>query len=513
MLAPLFLLLALLAPDEELVAEFLRYYGKDKSPVQRREAVLNLAEADSLSATKALVEAFEDEEFLVRRAAVEVVAGFRTEESARWLVEGVLEDRKLSRNKELVASVAEALGGMGFDLALDPLVALMENRDLNVRLGALAGLGRLGEAGRGAVPTLVARVQTGKLDEVETVATLAALGAIGDAEGANPAVLTGLGHESKHVRLAAIAEVERLRLKDGVRPLIMMMGEDPDTRVQEDAYEVLKVLTLRSFDDSVEAWLRWWDRNETRFELPDLEKVAEAKKLLAEQGSRYSVGAKSFQDIQTKSENIVFVIDVSQSMSEPFGDPERLKASGREYSSLQRLEIVKEELINTVEALTETTNFNIVAYATDVDIWKRKAVKASVLNRSNARGWIEALKPKGGQQANFRQRMGHLDRQSDEGKTNTHLALMTAFGEDIDDRKSNAFVTKITDPVDTIFFLTDGEPTVGKTVDMSEIREEVKRVNAFRGVQLHVIYVGAFGGDDFRKLAEDNGGVFVSIGG
>ncbi|HTE06915.1 MAG TPA: vWA domain-containing protein, partial [Planctomycetota bacterium] len=69
------------------------------------------------------------------------------------------------------------------------------------------------------------------------------------------------------------------------------------------------------------------------------------------------------------------------------------------------------------------------------------------------------------------------------------------------------------DPLDTIFFLTDGEPTVGRTVDMREIRNEVRRVNGYRGVQIHVIYVGEFGGEEMEKLAHENGGVFVSIGG
>ena len=54
---------------------------------------------------------------------------------------------------------------------------------------------------------------------------------------------------------------------------------------------------------------------------------------------------------------------------------------------------------------------------------------------------------------------------------------------------------------------------MGKTVDMYEIRREVQRVNAYRGVQIHVIYVGEFGGEDFEKLAHENHGVFVKIGG
>jgi hypothetical protein len=156
-----------------------------------------------------------------------------------------------------------------------------------------------------------------------------------------------------------------------------------------------------------------------------------------------------------------------------------------------------------------------VAYATDVELWKKKSAKASILNRNNAANWVGGLKPRGGSAASFRARMGHNDNTSDEGRTNTHLALMTAFGEDVEaKRKSNAFDTKkINEPVDTIFSLTDGEPTVGKSVDMLEIRQEVARVNAYRGVQIHVIYVGAYGGNEFKRLAEDNGGVFVSIGG
>ncbi|MDG2149142.1 MAG: HEAT repeat domain-containing protein [Planctomycetota bacterium] len=504
-----FVLLA--AGDSELVAEFRRYYGKDKSPVQRREAVLNLADENSLEATQVLLEVFEDDEYLVRRAAIDVVGDYRDEVSARWLLDEVLLDRKRSRNKELVACTAEALGGMQHTFASDALVDLLGHRDLGVRLGALAGLGSLG--GSKVVSPIVALATDPGTEDAVVIACLNALGQIGDGSGGEPAVLVALQHSSKQVRLKAVASVEELHLKAGVRPLIMIMGDDPDPRVSEDAYEVLRAITLRKFEDDMDRWLAWWDRNEKSFEMPDLEKVAAALKTIAEEGTRYNAGAKSFENIQTKSDNIIFVIDVSNSMSEPFGDPERLKRSGREYKSLQRLEIVKEELINTIQTLSESTNFNVVAYATGVDVWKKKAARASILNRNNAARWVEGLRPRGGAAASFRERMGHASGVSDEGRTNTYLALMTAFGEDVDQRKPNAFVTKITDPVDTIFFLTDGEPTVGKTVDMVEIREEVARVNAFRGVQIHVIYVGAFGGKDFKQLADQNGGVFISIGG
>ncbi len=496
--------------DAALVSEFKIYYGKDKSVDQRRQAVLTLEGIDSAGAVMALTEALEDEDYLVRRATVNVLATMSDADGARWLIEEVLENRKRAKNKVLVAGVIEVLGGMGHDFARESLVEYLEDRDLGIRLGAIGGLGRLGS--KAAVGPLTERVAEG--EPAEVIAVLGALSKIDPGDEALPAVLLGLAHLQKSVRLAAVKATLELRLKGAVRVLITMIDNDVDPRVSEDAFEVLQTLTQRKFEDDSAIWMKWWDRSEKSFVMPDLAKLAEAKKRLAENGSAYAKGKSSFQGIETKSENIIFVIDVSKSMEESFGDPDRLARTGREYKSLQRLAIVKEELINTIQSLPESTAFNIVAYATEVELWKRKASKANVLNKNNASTWVGKLKPKGGDGAGFRARMGLSADSASEGQTNTHLALMTAFGEPVGDKKkSNAFVTSTKDPVDTIFFLTDGEPTVGMTVDMTEIREEVRRVNSYRGVQIHVIYVGAYGGKEFRKLAEENGGVFVSVGG
>lgn len=496
--------------DAALVAEFKVYYGKDKNVDQRRQAVLTLEGIDSAGAVMALSKALVDEDYLVRRATVNVLSTMSDADGARWLIEEVLENRKLSKNKLLVAGVIEVLGGMGHDFARESLVGYLADRDLGIRLGAIGGLGRLGSAE--AVGALTAMIP--EAEPAEVIAVLRALSQIDPGDEALEAVLLGLAHVEKSVRLAAVKATLELRLKGAMRSLIAMIDGDVDPRVSEDAFEVLQTLTQRKFEDDSAIWLKWWKRSEKSFVMPDLKKLAEAKKRLAENGSAYAKGKSSFQGIETKSENIIFVIDVSKSMEEKFGDPDRLARTGRVYKSLQRLEIVKEELINTIQSLPETTGFNIVAYATDVETWKRKAARANVLNKNNAATWVSKLKPKGGEGAGFRARMGLSNDAAAEGQTNTHLALMTAFGEPVDDKKkSNAFVTSTKDPVDTIFFLTDGEPTVGKTVDMGEIREEVRRVNTYRGVQIHVIYVGAYGGKEFRLLAEENGGVFVSVGG
>jgi hypothetical protein len=233
---------------------------------------------------------------------------------------------------------------------------------------------------------------------------------------------------------------------------------------------------------------------------------------------------------------MVFVIDVSGSMDIPFGDPDRLKMTGRTYPSLQRLAIVKEELASTITDLPETTSFNIMAFASEVKPWKKDPVKANVLAKSQAIDWVRKLQPLGLQKGgtSFDVQVGLATQQNTEGATNTILALMTAlgvpeqgagggFGGNPKPRASTGsgpggsvgFETQapLRNAYDTIFFLTDGEPTVGKTVDMFEIRREVRRVNQYRGVQIHVIYVGEVGGQEMADLAGENGGVFVKIGG
>lgn len=494
---------------QELVAEFRRYYSPERSGSERREAVLTLAGIDTLDAAQALLPVLEDEDYLVRRAAIEVLSAMRAPATAEWLVANVLTDKKQLKHEVLLSGVVEVVGSMGHAPAREVLEALLLDRRTPVRLGALAGLGGLRQAG--SVPALAQAVSDP--DPAIVVAALDALARMDAAAGeaATPAVLAGLGHVDKSARLAAVRAVQALRLKAGLRPLMQMLDGDADPRVGEDAYDVLRLLTQRQYPEVTAEWIGWWDRAESSFKMPDLEALAAAQRKLAEQGGKYSRGKAAFQGIETRSENIVFVIDVSKSMEEPFGDPERLAATGRQYASLQRLEIVKEELMNTIDGLGESTEFNIVAFASEAESWKKRSVKASILNRNSAKTWVAGLKPRGAGGAAFRARMGFAADEANEGLTNTHLALMTAFGESVED--GGELVTSSRSTVDTIFFLTDGEPTVGKTVDMSEIRQDVRRVNTFRGVQLHVIYVGAYGGKDFRLLAEENNGVFVAVGG
>ena len=66
--------------------------------------------------------------------------------------------------------------------------------------------------------------------------------------------------------------------------------------------------------------------------------------------------------------------------------------------------------------------------------------------------------------------------------------------------------------VDTIFFLSDGRPTVGDFTDPDDILREVKSANELRKVKLHTLAIGEFQKDFMKKLAEQNEGTFVDLG-
>src|SRR5690606_38054901 len=86
--------------------------------------------------------------------------------------------------------------------------------------------------------------------------------------------------------------------------------------------------------------------------------------------------------------------DVSGSMEAEVVERDRFKDGG--YPSFQRMEIVKTELMRTIETLESYVEFNVFSFATEVDAWKKDLVKANVLNKKSALDYVRKLKPIGG---------------------------------------------------------------------------------------------------------------------
>ena len=101
------------------------------------------------------------------------------------------------------------------------------------------------------------------------------------------------------------------------------------------------------------------------------------------------------------------------------------------------------------------------------------------------------------------------------GRTNTYAALMAGLG--VQDEKVALAVTRddsieVEGVGDTMFFFSDGLPTVGALVDTDEILEAIRKFNEFRRISIHAVAIGDFKKTWMRRLAEENSGQFVDLG-
>ena len=287
------------------------------------------------------------------------------------------------------------------------------------------------------------------------------------------------------VRSAAYAAAARMRSAAAVTPLIDRL-EAEDGRLRSDAQEALISLTGQDFRTNALLWRRWWKENEEGFVVPELDEL-EAK---ASEDAKDAVGT-TFFGISTESKRVLFVLDLSGSMDfsmiprdNPDDDPNKPydEPKGKERSRLEEARIALNKAIGGTD---DGAVFNVIFYASDVWPWQDELVEMDPETRGEALAMIEELDAVGG--------------------TNIYGALSVALemaGAEGGDGWSEP-------EIDTIFFLTDGRPSVGLTNDPDEILAHVRELNASAGIVIHTI--GLSGAQDaylLRSLAEQNGGQY-----
>lgn len=177
------------------------------------------------------------------------------------------------------------------------------------------------------------------------------------------------------------------------------------------------------------------------------------------------------------SGKVVFVIDLSGSMSCAFK-----LSTGQTFT---RLDFVKHELAKTLTSFDESIEFNVLPYANKVIQWKAGLQKANKQNIQEAAQYVNQFSANGG--------------------TNAFEALAAAYN---------------TPGVQTIYFLTDGAPSVGPKTNPTDIVNEVKKWQQAHPVKINSIafLMGTFSGDNkplsrafMKDLADITGGVYRSI--
>ncbi len=349
------------------------------------------------------------------------------------------------------------------------LTAARGERDLETRVGVLEGCGA---ADLPAVREALRKLLVDDRDIKARIAALEALVDLRDPAAVEVARSRLLSHENWRVRAAAVAALARVPEKDSIPPLIRAL-EVEQGRVREDITEALQLLTGQGFAMSAPIWQQWWDANGATFVLAD---AAQRRQKHVAAWEQQGEGKVSFYGITSVSKRVCFVLDVSLSMREPISAK----------STRTKIDVAKEQLKQAIAGLSDGDQFSIVLFAGSATRWSAKLSTVSNAVKQKATEWIESKI------------------ELDQG-TNIHAGLKEAFtiaGMGARDAAYDA-------AVDTLFFLSDGDATVGEIQDPIEIRRLVREWNKLSRIRIHAIGVGeAPNVALLYGLAEDSGGQF-----
>jgi len=443
-----------------------------------------------------------------RLAAVEGVATFRNEDSTRLLVTAIqvvekeiqtlLELReairtgrdKASRGKlpePYLAVVKVKIDGElqvfeaienGFAKLTDEKAIAYLARDVlprhrywKCRAVVARVLGRIGDR---AYIEFLAKALGDKDPRVRT-SILLALGKM-RAEEALEQIMKALGDKDWTVRSAAVEALGRLRDPRSFEALLARMQKE-DGRLAEDCAEALKRITGQDFGQSVRAWEAWWAENKEKAiagHWPEPPPPPEEEK----EDDRY------YHGIPVKSDRTIFIIDVSESMAY---SAKQFKTKPKE-GELSRLDVAKQELLRAVKIYDRKGTFGLISFHTVIQVWRPRLVPAKKTMKEDAVEWAGELTPT--------------------GTTNIYGALEAAF------RMSGMGMSdKYYQPAaDTIFILSDGAPTNQDLTndDPDRILRAVRGWNSLGRMRIHTIGLLGHSEEFMSKLAEQNGGTYIS---
>jgi len=277
-----------------------------------------------------------------------------------------------------------------------------------------------------------------------------------------------LGHAQWSTRLTALNALASMRTTESVGWMIAQMQSEEGRMLHEFA-DVLFELTGQPFRTSKGSWRGWWEGEGKTAELISPSELRKRRK--EEEDRRLKqVTSVEFFGIRIISERVAFVIDVSGSMTEML----RARYVGEKGET--RMTVAQRELQRCIDGLATKALFNVIAFNSGVDRWLEDGIAGSTPeNRNEAKEWVARLGAGGG--------------------TNIYDSLREAFN----------------DPeVDTIYLLSDGEPSAGTHTDPGIIREHVRKWNENRNVVIHCIAVGG-SLSILEWLAEDSGGTYIKF--
>jgi HEAT repeat protein len=272
------------------------------------------------------------------------------------------------------------------------------------------------------------------------------------------------------VRVEALQQIANLHRATSVPILIERLGLERG-RLRRDVALVLRLMTGQDHGTSEPRWRGWWENEGAAFSLPEPKQALAAERERASR-RRTNQTTATFYGLEVVSERVAFVLDTSGSMAIKAGSRGRTSTQDGKDTGATRIEVAKQELTSALKHISPGVLFNLIFLTSGVSPWQDELVV------KDEEVLAEALE--------------FVERQTARGGTNIYDALVTA----------------LEDPrVDTVYLLSDGDPSAGQVIEPMLILERIGKLNRSRKVQIHTISIGkesAF----MQALAAQNGGVY-----
>jgi len=330
-----------------------------------------------------------------------------------------------TRQPEVLRACLEALATLKVRDAAPAITAIYgSSKDIAVLHEAVRALGSSGAPG--ARPTLLAAAS-----HPDWRVRLAAAEVLPAAAPCDEEVLVAvralLLDAQPSVRRAAVAAVAAAKLDVLVPELIELLGQAPRLRTRETVRQALKSLSGRDYGHDAAAWREW----------------VKARAEAASGECEKKITFAQYYGLSVLSDRVLFVVDVSGSMGWPW------------RKEPKRIDVARDQLVRVIRELRGESLFNVILFSTRVRAWQEREVPASARNVDAAVRWAER------------------SLRDPDGDTYTYDALDQAFGENPE--------------FDTIFLLSDGQPSHGPYTSPEGILACVKVWNRYRHAVIFTI--------------------------
>lgn len=431
----------------------------------RELARLNKCEAAKDRAVKTLASVVRKHEGPSERLiAVEILAALRNKASDKALVDA------LSDESTAVALLAiDSVAMRKTQAAISALERLFRGEHEELQLEAMLALHGFADyrSRRSWAPRLRETLADGKRLGLRCAA-VDCLRELRDAK-ALPLVQDCARAQEWQLRSAAFRFLEAMPDKASVGILVERLQSETG-RLQGECLSALMLLTNKDYPKP-RYWKQWWDTEGESWKLPQRPKIAKGK---SRKGGKNRKGkntgkepkarrrALTYYNIPIVSNAASFLVDVSGSMAQRAG-------TARE----PKIQAAKKALEMVLKNCTSERRFNVVPFASRTRAWQEGLRPMDDKHRTQAVAFTRTLRAAGG--------------------TNIYAALRHAF----DDTK-----------VDTIYLLSDGNPSTGEIVDPQALARAVAHWNRERRIVIHTIAFG-YHSALLKRIAKDSGGTYV----